>query len=113
VSGCRGEPFVFDFGEESGQILASEGPLKRRSSFLIPPLKGQQALFQFAEGTEVIGCEYLPLDNREVNFNLIEPAGMDRGVYEKQVGPLAAQAVDCLLAAMGGTIVHDPEDATS
>ena len=38
---------------------------------------------------------------------------MDRGVYEKQVAPLRAQAVDRLLAAMSGTIVHDPKDATS
>ena len=36
---------------------------------------------------------------------------MDRGVYEKHVGPLRAEAVDRLLAAMGGAVVHDPEDA--
>jgi len=30
ASGCT---FVFDFGEEGGQIFASEGPLKGRSGF--------------------------------------------------------------------------------
>src|SRR5713101_3744593 len=69
-------------------------------------------MFEFAEGFEVTGCEYFPLDNGEINFNLIEPTGMDRGVYEEHVGPLRAQAVDRLLAAMGGTVVHDPENAT-
>jgi len=45
---------------------------------------------------EVIGCEYLPLDNGEVNLNLIEPTGMNRGVYEEHVGPLRAEAVNRL-----------------
>jgi hypothetical protein len=52
---------------------------------------------------EVIGCEYLPLDNGEVNFNLIEPTGM-AGVYKEHLGPLRAEAVDRLLAAMGEAV---------
>ena len=39
-SGRGSKPFVFDFGKESSQIFASEGPLKRRSGFLVPSLKG-------------------------------------------------------------------------
>ena len=39
---------------------------------------------------EVIRCEYLPLDDGEVNLNLIEPAGMDWGVYEEQIGPFGS-----------------------
>ena len=85
-SGCGSEPFVFDFSKESSQIFASERPLKGRSGFLVPSLKGQQALFQFVEGVEVIWCECLPLNNGEVNFNWIEPTGMDRRVYQQQVG---------------------------
>src|SRR5713101_3344785 len=69
-------------------------------------------MFEFAEGFEVTGCEYFPLDNGEINFNLIEPTGMDQGVYEEHVGPLRAEAVDRLLAAMGGTVVDDPENTT-
>ena len=34
------EPFVFDFSEEDSEIFSSEGPLKGRSSFLVPSLKG-------------------------------------------------------------------------
>ena len=45
-------------------------------------------MFKLVEGLEVIGCEYFPLNDGEVNFNLIEPTGMDWGVYEEQVGPL-------------------------
>ena len=85
--GCRSESFLFDFGEESSQIFASEGPLKGRGGFLVPPLKSQQALFKFVEGVEVIGCEYFPLNNGEIDFNLIEPAGMDWGVYDQTQGP--------------------------
>src|SRR5882672_4153878 len=64
------------------------------------------------EGFEVVGCEYLPLNNGEVNLNLIEPASVNGGVHEDHVGPSRAQAVDRLLAAMGGTVDHDPENAT-
>jgi len=81
--------------------VASEGPLEGRSGFLIALLKGYQSLFEFAKGFEVIGCKYFLLDNGEINFNLIEPTGMNRGVHEEHVGPLKAEAVDCPLAAMG------------
>src|SRR5215469_9698598 len=111
VSGCGSETFIFNFGEENRQVFASESPLKRRSRFLVPSLKGQQALFQFLKGVEVVGCEHLPLDNGEVNLNLIEPTGMHRGMYEEKVGPLRAEAVHGSLAAVSGAVVHDPEDA--
>jgi hypothetical protein len=32
-------------------------------------------------------------------------------VYEEQVGPLRAEAVNRHLAAMDGAVVHDPENA--
>src|SRR5438309_8810161 len=38
--GRGSEPFVFNFRQKGRQIFASEGPLKGRSSFLVPPLKG-------------------------------------------------------------------------
>src|SRR5215470_7639688 len=40
ASGRRSEPFVFDLSEEDSEIFSSEGPLKGRSRFLIPSLKG-------------------------------------------------------------------------
>ena len=49
-------------------------------------------MFKFVEGLEVVGREYFPLNNGEVNFNLIEPTGMDWGMYKEQVGPLRAEA---------------------
>jgi hypothetical protein len=52
-----------------------------------------------------IECEYFPLNDEEVDFDLIESAGMDWGVYEGHVGPFRAQAVERLLAAMGGAVV--------
>jgi len=36
---------------------------------------------------------------------------VDGGVHENHVGPLRAEAVDRPLAAMGGAVVHDPENA--
>ena len=74
--------------------------------------KASSRCSELSEGFEVVGREYLPLNNGEVKLNLIEPASVDGGVHQEHVGPLRAQAVDRLLAAMGGTVVHDPENAT-
>jgi hypothetical protein len=42
---------------------------------------------RYLEGFEVVGREYLPLNNGEVNLNLIEPASVDGGgSYSNQFG---------------------------
>ncbi len=88
---------------------------RRRKQPTLAPASGRSTRVEheyFREGAwTYLAAWDVPLDNGEVNFNLIEPTGMDRGVYEKHVGPLRAEAVDRLLAAIGGAVVHDPEDA--
>ena len=76
-------------------------------------LKGKQALFEFLQRREVVGREDLSLNDREIDFDLIEPTGVDRSVDEDSVGPFVAEAVGGLLPSMSGAVVHDPEDAAS
>ena len=42
-------------------------------------VRSLQPLFELIEGLEVVGREYVPLNNGEVNLNPIEPASVDRG----------------------------------
>ena len=74
-------------------------------------LEGQQALLEFGEGGEVIGREELTLDDGEIDLNLVEPAGVDRGVDQHDRGPRGAQAVSGFFAPVGGTVICNPEDA--
>ena len=61
-------------------------------------LKGEKALFKLNEGREIVGGEDFPLNDREIDLNLVEPTGVDRGVDEDGVGPLVTQALGGFLA---------------
>ena len=76
-------------------------------------LEGQESLFKIGQRGEVIGREDLPLYDREIDFDLIKPAGVDGSVDEDRVGPFGAEAVDRFLAAMSRAVVHNPEDPAS
>ena len=45
-------------------------------------LKGEQALLEFLQRGKVVGCENLPLNDREIDFDLVEPARVDRCMNE-------------------------------
>ena len=51
------------------------------------------------------------MDDGEIDLNLIDPAGMNRGVDEKGVGPAGTNAFDGFLTAMSRAVIHDPENA--
>jgi len=50
-------------------------------------LEGKQALFEFGQGGEIVRRENFSLNNREVDLDLVEPTGMDRGMKEEGVRP--------------------------
>ena len=47
-------------------------------------LKIEEALSQSVEIGKVIGREHLALNNREVNLDLIEPAGINGSMHESE-----------------------------
>ena len=51
-----------------------------------------QTLFNFFEVGKVVRREHLALHDREVDFHLIEPTGMDGWVHHNQVGVSFGQA---------------------
>ena len=97
--------------EQLLQVVARELPLERLGDRFVVALEGLQALGEFIERGEVVRCERLALQHREADFDLVEPAGVHGAVHEQQVGVAVAQTADRAEPAMGGAIVHDPEDA--
>ena len=69
-------------GEKLAQVSAGESPLKGSGGLLVVVLEGEQTLLEFEQGGEIIGSEDLALNDGEVDLDLIEPTGMDRGVDE-------------------------------
>lgn len=54
----------------------------------------QQSLGYGGRVREVIGCEDLALNDRKIDFNLIEPTGMDGAVDQRQARVMALQPCD-------------------
>ena len=76
-------------------------------------LESKKTLFEIGQRREIVRREDFSLDNREIDFDLIEPTGVDRGVDEDYIGPFIAQTLGGFLASMSGTVVHDPKDTAS
>ena len=53
-------------------------------------LESKKALFEIGQRGEVVGREHFSLDNREVDFDLNEPTGVDGSVDEGYIRPFVA-----------------------
>jgi len=80
---------------------------------LITLLKIHEALLQVGERGKIVRSEYLSLNDGEVDFNLVDPAGMDGSVYKESVGPSRSNAFNCFLTAMSRAVIHDPKNTLS
>ena len=100
-----------DAGEKGKKVAPSEGPPKGLGDALVALLESEQAVLELGQRTEVVRSQNLALDDREVDLDLVEPARMDRGVNQDEVGPAAAEALGGFGATVRGAVVDDPEDA--
>ena len=62
------------------------------SRLLVVFLKVEKALLELGQRGEIIRSEHFPLDDGEINLDLIEPAGMNWGVHEDGIGPTGSDA---------------------
>ncbi len=76
-----------------GKVGAGELPLERHGGGLVAVLKGEEARLNLGQRGEVIGREDFALDDGEVDFDLVEPRGMNGQVQQAELGPVALQAV--------------------
>ena len=81
-----GSAWGVELDEEFVEVVASELPFEGLSRSCPVVLKVQKALGDSVEIGKIIGCQDLPLDDREIDFDLIEPTGMNRRMHERQAG---------------------------
>jgi hypothetical protein len=101
-----------ELDEEFVEVLAGELPFEGLSGIRPVVLKVQQALSNSVEIGKIVGCQDLPLDDREVDFKLVEPTGMNRRMHECEAWVEIPQTLSGSRSAMRRAVVHDPEDAT-
>src|ERR1700693_175353 len=101
---------LFELGKERDQIPSGEAPLEWRGDLLVA-LEAEQTLLQVGQRGEIVGGKNLPLNDGEVDLDLIEPTGVNWGMDENCHGPLGSETSCSLLTAMTGAVIHDPEDA--
>ena len=68
-----------EFSEEFGKVVTGEFPFEGPRCGLPVILKIQEAFGDGIEMRKIVGREDLALDDGEVDFDLVEPTGMDGG----------------------------------
>ena len=104
---------MIDLLEEFEKILTGKLPVEGLGNGFPIGLEVEEPLSDRGEVRKVVGGKDLPLDDREVDFDLIEPTGVHRGMDQQQARVLCLQARNRPLAAMSGAVVDNPEDAAS
>src|SRR5512136_2587802 len=92
-----------------GQVLFGEFPLEGLSDLLIVFLKVENPFGQVSEGKEVIGREHFSLEDGKIDFDLVQPTGMDGETDNNDLWPLTLESIDGGQSSMRGTIVENPE----
>ena len=64
------------------------------------------------EAGEVVRGENLSLHDREVDLHLIQPAGVDWPVHEREPGKQCTQPLDGRFTAVRRSVIDDPEDTS-
>jgi hypothetical protein len=99
------------FAKERVKVLPGEFPFERLGKGFIVFLESEQSFSDGVERGKVVGREDLSLDDGEVDFNLVEPTGVDGTMDESQVVELVLQSGNATLTSVGRAIIHNPEDA--
>lgn len=98
-----------DLSHHGLEVITGEFPFEWRSDVFIVLLEAEESILDVLKRAEVVGCECLAFNDGEVNFDLIEPTGVDRSVHGEEIGKGCFEAPNTWLAAMRGAVVHDPE----
>ena len=76
---------------------------------LVVVLKTKQSVFKGGQRMEIVGSKYFSLNDRKIDFDLIQPAGMNRRMNQNDSGPTVSQALGSFESSMRRTVINDPE----
>jgi hypothetical protein len=74
-------------------MIARESPLEWGSSLLVALLEVQEPWFELSQRGEVIGSKDFSLDDGAIDLDLVEPAGMNRGMDQESIRPRGADTL--------------------
>ncbi len=100
-----------DFLEQFVEVLAGELPVERLRNRFPVWLEVEEAFGQRVEVLKIVWGKHLSLHDREVDFDLIEPTGVNWQMDQYQARMLRLQALDGPPAAMSGAVVDNPKDS--
>jgi hypothetical protein len=109
VLGLR--PTITHARDQGIEVGAGELPLEWLRDALEVALEVCQPLGYRLQAGEVVRRQRLALHDREVDFDLVEPARVDGAVNRNQPWMRLRQAPYRRLAAMRRAVIHDPEHA--
>src|SRR4029453_429369 len=93
-----------ELGQQSREIAAREGPAEGLRGGDVVVLELQESLTDGVARPKSVRREDLALDHGEIDFDLIEPAGVDGGMDEHELRPPGLQPCDSALPAMQGGV---------
>ena len=79
------------FLQQRHEVVSSEGPVERRRDAFEVALELVQTFSDVIEVAEVVRCEDLPLDDGEVDLDLVQPARMNGRVNRYEARMLLLQ----------------------
>ncbi len=96
--------------QQIGQVFSGEFPLEGLGDLFVVFLKADDSLRQIGKGKEVIGREYFSLEDGEIDFDLVQPTGMDGEMDNNDLRPLALKSIDRGQPPVRGSVVKNPEN---
>lgn len=97
-------------GEKAFQVVSCEFPLKRGGDGFVIGLELEKLRLQGFQVREVVWGKDLPLHDRQVNLDLVQPTGMDRRVDLNGVGIPLREPFGGEIPSVRRSIVGHPED---
>src|SRR5262249_28936496 len=82
------------------EVGPGEFPFEGSGDGLTVALEAQESVFDRLERGEVVGDEGFTLNDRKMDLDLVEPAGVDGGVDQHQVGKGGLKPLQAGLPAM-------------
>src|SRR5262245_51069106 len=95
--------------KELRQLGARKLPLARTRLAVREYFIEAEPLCNLCKTAKVVGRQHLALYDREVDFDLVEPTGMDRGMHDNAICVGRGQPVDRRLATVRRAVIHHPK----
>ena len=76
------------------EFFSGEFPLEGLGNLFIVFLKAEDSFRQVGQGNEVVGSKYFSLEDGEIDFDLVQPTGMDGEMDDHDLRPSGLKTSD-------------------